>query len=164
MDHEFNWKKDTLDSKYQIFSKGLLKYALNFESWHNSAIATTQNGIFLFKTQTFGNTETLLVDNKNVVLAAIKFNITSFNAVVKFTDGGEFKFVYQRNRITEWSLNNGLDKQVFYRANTGSGLVKSNIDNELIILTGLYIREYYSRLLFFFLGLVLVALLVQNAF
>lgn len=164
MDYDFNWNKDTLDSKYLVLSNGTLKYTLNFESWHNSAIATTQNGIFLFKTQAFGKTETLLVDNKNEVLAAIKFNFSSLNALVKFTDGSEFKFVYRKNRITEWSLNNGIDKQVFYKANTGSGLIKSNVENELVILTGLYIKEYYARLLFLFICLVLVSLLIQNAF
>ena len=164
MNYDFNWNKDTFDSKYQVFSQGLLKYALNFESWHNSAIATTQTGIYLFKTQGFSKPESLLVNNRNEVLAVITFNLLSLNATIKFTEGSKFKFLYRKNWISEWSLNNGADKQVFYKARTGNGLVKSNIDDELIILTGLYIKEYFSRLLLLIIALVLIGLFVRGSF
>ncbi|MET4080341.1 hypothetical protein ABIB40_000281 [Pedobacter sp. UYP30] len=164
MNHDFNWNKDTFDSKYQVLSQGLLKYALNFESWHNSAIATTQTGIYLFKTQGLSKAETLLLNNRNEVLAVITFNWLALNATIKFTNGDSFKFLYQRNWITEWSLNNGTDKQVFYKARTGSGMIKSNVDEELTILTGLYIREYFSRLLFLIIGVILIGLFVRGSF
>lgn len=164
MNYDFNWNKDTFDSKYQVFGQGLLKYALNFDSWHNSAIATTQTGIYLFKTQGFSNAESLLVNNKNEVLAVITFNWLSLSAMIKFSGDDKFRFSYQRNWITEWSLNNGKDKQVFYKARTGSGQIKANIDDELIVLTGLYVREYFSRLLFFFIGLVVIGLFVRGSF
>ncbi|MGY3054074.1 hypothetical protein ACVWYG_002277 [Pedobacter sp. UYEF25] len=164
MNYDFNWNKDAFDSKYQVVSQGMLKYALNFESWHNSAIATTQTGIYLFKTQGFSKAESLLVDNRNQVLAVISFNLISLNATVKFTNGDEYKFLYRRNWISEWSLNNGTDKQVFYKARTGSGLIKSNSDDELLIMTGLYIREYFSRLLLLFVGLILIGLFIRGSF
>lgn len=164
MNYDLNWGKDTFDSKYQVFSQGLLKYALNFVSWRNSAIATTQTGIYLFQSKAFNKAETLLVNNKNEVLAVISFKWFELKATISFTTGDNFLFVYQKNWITQWSLNNGTDKQVFYKASTGSGLIKSNIDDELIILTGLYVREYFSRLLFLFLGLVLILLFVRGVF
>lgn len=164
MEYNFNWNKSTFDSKYQVFAQGLLKYALNFGTWNNTAIATTQTGIYLFKSNGVFNPESMLLDNKNEVRAAIKFNLLSLNATVKFIGGDEFMFLYQKNWITEWSLNNGKEKQVFYSAKTGAGLVNSNIDDELVILTGLYIREYYSRLLFLFIGLLLIGLFIQGSF
>lgn len=44
MEQVLNWRKGLFDSNYQVYNNAQLKFALNFSSWKNSAIATTQTG------------------------------------------------------------------------------------------------------------------------
>ena len=165
MQYDFSWNKDTFDSKYQVFGDGLLKYSLNFLSFKNSAIAITQSGIFIFKTIGFSlKQETLLVNNKNEVLATILFNPLEQKAIVKFANGEDYLFTNRSILNKEWSLTNGKDKQVFYKSNSGGGLIKSNLNDELLILSGLYVREFFSRTLILAFAILLFALIIASKF
>ena len=164
MNKNLNWLKDTFDSKYQVFDKGILTFALNFSSFKNSAIATTQDGIFLFKSLGVSKPESHILNNKNEVLAVITFQWLELKANIEFRGGEKYLFRFQKTWLTEWTINNGTDKQIFYKSKSGSGLVNSNVDDEILILIGLYVKEYFSRLIILFFVFVVVSLLVQGAF
>lgn len=148
MEKVLGWRKGLFDSNYQVFYNGLLKLSLNFISWKNSAIATTQTGIYMFKSEGFSKPETKLLNNQNEVLAIISYDWIRFHAKIVFASGDTFDWSFQNSWLRRWSLNNHQDKQILFNASTGSGLLHTNVDDDLLILCGLFIREYYSRLIF----------------
>lgn len=157
MEQTLNWRKGLFDSNYQVFCNALLKFSINFSSLKNSAIATTQQGIYLLKSKGYSNLETKVLNNKNEVLAVIRYDLLGFKAKIFFSTGEEFDWSFQNSWLSRWSINNHKDKQIIYNSSTGNGLIHSNIDDDLLILIGLFIREYYVRILFI-LGILLFIL------
>lgn len=156
MEQTLSWRKGLFDSNYQVFGNALLKFSINFSSFKNSAIATTQKEIYLLKSEGYSNPETKILNNKNEVLAVIHYDWLSFKAKIVFTSGETFDWSFQNSWASRWILNNQKEKQVIYNSSTSNGLIHSNTDDDLLILSGLFIREYYTRILFIFLILVLV--------
>ncbi|WP_133248485.1 hypothetical protein [Pedobacter yonginense] len=164
MEQTLNWRKGTFDSNYHVFKDGLLRFSLNFSSWKNSAIATTQNGIYLLKSTGFSNPETTLFNNKNEVLAKISYDLLSFKAKIIFPSGEQFDWSFQNSWLSRWSLNNKNDKQILFNASSGSGIVHSNVDDDLLVFCGLFIREYYARILFLFILMVFFLSFFRSVF
>jgi len=164
MEQTLNWRKGLFDSNYQVINNGYLKFSLNFSSWKNSAIATTQSGIYLLKSEGLSKPETRIIDNKHTVLAVITYDWLKFKAKIVFASGETFDWSFQNSWLSRWSLNNHKDKQILFNASTGNGLIHTNIDDDMLILSGLFIREYYSRLLIGFIILVCLMLSFKNMF
>jgi hypothetical protein len=164
MEQVLNWRKGLFDSNYQVFNNGLLKFSMNFSSWKNSAIATTQAGIYLLKSEGLSKPETKILDNQNQVLAVITYDWLGFKAKIVFASGETFDWSFQNSWLSRWSLNNHKDKQILFNASTGNGLIHSNVEDDMLILCGLFIREYYSRLLFGFIIAVFFLFSFKNIF
>jgi len=164
MEQTLSWRKGLFDSNYQVFGNALLKFSINFSSLKNSAIATTQQGIYLLKSEGYSNPETKILNNKNEVLAIIHYDWMGFKAKIVFTSGETFDWSFQNSWLSRWTLNNHKEKQVIYNSSTGNGLIHSNTDDDLLILAGLFIREYYTRILFVFVILVFVLFSSRSIF
>ncbi|GGI25161.1 hypothetical protein [Pedobacter mendelii] len=164
MEQILNWRKGLFDSNYQVIGNGLLKFSINFSSLKNTAIATTQKGIYLLKSEGYSNPETKILNNRNEVLAVIRYDWLGFKAKIIFTSGEEFDWSFQNSWLSRWSVNNHKDKQIIYNSSTGNGIIHSNTDDDLLILTGLFIREYYTRLLFAFVVLVFILFTSRSIF
>lgn len=164
MEQILNWRKGLFDSNYQVFNNGLLKFSLNFSSWKNSAIATTQAGIYLLKSEGFSKPETKLLNNQNEVLAIITYDWLRFKAKIVFASGDTFDWSFQNSWLSRWSLNDHQDKQILFNASSGNGMLHTNVDDDMLILCGLFIREYYSRLLVGFIIVVFFLFSFKNIF
>ncbi|MFC3559333.1 hypothetical protein [Pedobacter jamesrossensis] len=164
MEQTLNWRKGLFDSNYQVFSNALLKFSINFSSFKNSAIATTQQGIYLLKSEGYSNPETKIINNKNEVLAIIRYDWLGFKAKIFFTSGEEFDWSFQNSWLSRWSINNHKDKQIIYNSSRGSGLIHSNVDDDVLILAGLFIHEYYVRILFAFVVVVFILFTSRGIF
>ncbi|GGG92745.1 MULTISPECIES: hypothetical protein [Pedobacter] len=164
MEQVLFWRKGLFDSNYQVISNGYLKFSLNFGTWKNTAIATTQSGIYLLKSEGFSKPETRILNNQNETLATITYDWLGFKARVVFASGETFDWRYQNSWLSRWSLNNLKDKQILFSASAGNGNIHSNIDDDMLIFTGLFIREYYSRLLFGLIIFVIILFSCKNIF
>ncbi len=164
MEQVLFWRKGLFDSSYQVFDQQQLKFSMNFSSWQNSAIATTQTGIYLLKSEGFARPETRILNNQNETLATITYDWLGFKARIVFASGETFDWRYQNSWLSRWSLNNLKDKQILFSASAGNGNIHSNIDDDMLVLTGLFIREYYSRILFGLILLVIFLIGFRNIF
>ena len=136
------------DSNYQVFNQSFLKLALNFNSFSNTATASTSSSMYFFRSVGFSHPQTLIHNNKNEVIGTIHYNLLSFNAQLVMQSGEKFNWSFQNNWMSAWSLNNQKDKQVLYHAKSGKGRIDASVDDELIVGCGIFIREYYVRILF----------------
>jgi len=158
------WNKSIFDSNYQVFGNALLKFSINFSSLRNSAIATTLNEIYLFKSEGYSNPETKILNNKNETLAIIKYDWLSFKAKIFYPSGEVADWSYQNSWLSRWSVNDHQNKQIIYNSSTGNGLIHSNTDDELLLVSGLFIREYYNRILYAFILLMLILSIGRSIF
>lgn len=151
-----NWRKSLFDSNYQVFDGLQLKFSINFNSLKNSAIVTAQQGIYYFRSEGYSNPETKILDHKNEVIAVIRYDWITFKAKIIYSTGEQFDWSYQNSWLSRWSVNNHHNKQIIYNSSSGSGIIHTNNDDELLLFAGLFIREYYSRILYAFLIFVLI--------
>ncbi|MCX2430834.1 MULTISPECIES: hypothetical protein [unclassified Pedobacter] len=164
MEKILNWRKGLLDSNYQVFEDMLLKFSLNFFSLKNSAIATTQSGIYLLKSEGYSTPESKILNNKNEVLAVIRYDWLGFKARIFCTSGDEFDWSFQNSWFSRWSVNDHKNKQIIYNSASGSGLIHSNTEDDLVMVAGLFIREYYIRILYAFILLMVFLSFARNIF
>lgn len=164
MEQVLFWRKGLFDSNYQVFDQQQLKFSMNFSSWQNSAIATMQTGIYLFKSEGFSKPETRILDNQNQVLATITYHWLGFKAKIVFASGETFDWSYQNSWLSRWSLNNLKDKQILFNASAGNGNIHTNIEDDMLIVTGLFIREYYSRILIGFILILFISGCLKGSF
>lgn len=164
MEQLLNWRKGVFDSNYQVFNKGLLRFSLNFSTWKNAAIATTQSGIYLLRSEGFSHPETRLINNKNETLAVIRYDWLAFKAKINLNTGEELEWTFQNTWLSRWSINNHTDKQLLFNASTGNGLVHTNVDDDLLIILGLFIREYYARIIVLLVLIVFLPLFFRGIF
>ncbi len=154
MEKVLNWRKGLFDSNYQVWENTFLKFSINFSSFKNSAMATTQEGIYWLRSDGYSNPETRIFSQKNELLAVIHYDWINFKAKIVCTSGDEFDWSYQNSWLSRWSINNHKDKQAIYNSSSGGGLIHSNVEDDLVIVAGLFIREYYSRILYLFLIII----------
>ena len=154
MEKVLNWRKGLFDSNYQVWENTFLKFSINFSSFKNSAMATTQEGIYWLRSDGYSNPETRIFSQKNELLAVIRYDWINFKAKIVCTSGDEFDWSYQNSWLSRWSINNHKDKQAIYNSSSGGGLIHSNVEDDLVIVAGLFIREYYSRILYLFLIII----------
>ena len=154
MEKVLNWRKGLFDSNYQVWENTFLKFSINFSSFKNSAMATTQEGIYWLRSDGYSNPETRIFSQKNELLAVIRYDWINFKAKIVCTSGDEFDWSYQNSWLSRWSINNHKDKQAIYNSSSGGGLIHSNVEGDLVIVAGLFIREYYSRILYLFLIII----------
>ncbi|WP_029289073.1 hypothetical protein [Pedobacter sp. R20-19] len=159
MEKILNWRKGLFDSNYQVFEDALIKFSLNFFSLKNSAIATTQSGIYLLKSEGYSKPESKILNNKNEVLAIIRYDWLGFKAKIYCTTGEEFDWSFQNSWFSRWSVNNHKNKQIIYNSSSSSGLIHTNTEDDLLMVAGLFIREYYTRLLY---ALIIVMIILST--
>ncbi|WP_316807293.1 hypothetical protein [Pedobacter agri] len=162
MEKTLNWRKGLFDSNYQVFENAYLKFSLNFSSLKNTAIATTQNGIYLLRSDGYSNPETKVFNSNHEVLATIRYDWLAFKAKIILASGENLDWSFQNSWLSRWTLNNHINKQVIYNSSSGSGLIHSNVDDELLIFTGLFIREYYTRIIYGMVLFVVFLSFVRN--
>ncbi|MCZ4244241.1 hypothetical protein [Pedobacter punctiformis] len=164
MEQTLIWRKGLFDSNYQVYAGGLLKFSLSFSSWKNSAIATTKEGIFLLKSNSLSNSETIILNNKSEILGRVVYDLLSFKATIILSTGEQFDWSYQNSWLSRWTLNNRSDKQIIFSSSSGSGIINSNINEDLLLIIGLYVREYYSRLISLFIIAICMLCIFRGVF
>ena len=164
MERILNWRKGLFDSNYQVFEGTYLKFSINFSSLKNSAIATTQKGIYLLRSDGYSNPETKILNSNHELLATIRYDWLAFKARVTFANGENFDWSYQNSWLSRWSLNNHTDRQIIYNSSTSNGLIHGNTDDDMLFFIGLFIREYYSRILYAMVLIVLFMSFIRNVF
>ncbi len=146
MEHNLTWTKGMLDSNYQLFNNGQFNSSLLFNSWKNEAQAFGTEQSYHFKTEGFSNPSTKIYDKENELIGVISFQSWKTKASISLKSGEQFAFSFSGSWYNSWTITDFKDKQVVYDGSSTSGFVRSNTDDELMILTGLFIKEYYARI------------------
>ncbi|MCX2575271.1 hypothetical protein [Pedobacter sandarakinus] len=164
MEQVLSWRKGLFDSNYQVFEHSLLKFSINFNTFTNTAFATTKGAIFSLKSEGYTKPETKILDETNEIIGTIQYEWLNFKARIFLKNGETFEWSFQNSWLSRWSINNHTDQQIIYNSSTSNGLIHSNVENELLIIVGLFIKEYYSRLLVAFMLLVTVLFTSRSIF
>ncbi len=163
MDKGITWTKGVFDSSYQIFSDGQICGNLIFETWNNHALGIMSQKNYHFRTKGFSDITTTIYGDNNEELGTITFHLWQFRAVIALKNQTPFTWNYSNSWLSSWNLSNHHDTHMHFRASSGSGTVTgANLDNELALIAGLYIKEFFSRILVAFISFVAIMVAVRG--
>lgn len=137
-----NWEKGLFKSTYQIFSGDILVGSLNEKYWTQSAEGELNGRKYLFKSIGFFKPETQIIDvANNIVIGKITYNSWMIKAKIEYAESF-FNWKYENCWGTKWSLFDANETLLNYSSSTCKGKMEFNVQNDLFVLTGLFISSY----------------------
>jgi len=137
------WKKGIFKSIYEIYSDNVLVGYLNERSWAQSSHGELYGEKFYFKTRGLFNQETqIFYNDNNTPIGKIIYNSWMTKARIEYSDKVYF-WKFDNSWSTKWSLYNTEGSLINYSCHSSKGSIEYDLQNNLSILTGLFIRNYY---------------------
>lgn len=145
MMNTFSWKKKLFSNTYGIYSEGKLIGKLTKKSFSQSADGVINEEKFSFRTKGFFKKTTTIISKKDKeVIGRITYNNWMTKASIQIDDERS-RWKYDNFWNTKWSISDSDGMQLKYTGSTSSGSISSNTDNALLLLSGLYVTNYYSQ-------------------
>ena len=143
MSTEFKWKKKVFSNCYRIFKNTEQIGEIREKVFSRKVTATIHNKSYYFQTNGFFKQQTEIIDEtENRVIGEIEYGTWNNKATINL-DGEVFYWKYNNSWITKWSLCNEKGAQLNFKGSYSDGEIQTNSENELLLLTGLYITNYF---------------------
>ncbi|WP_199118996.1 hypothetical protein [Pedobacter sp. ASV28] len=163
MEKIVTWTKGVFDSSYQIFCDGQICGNLIFETWNNHALGIMSKKNYHFRSNGFSNVTTTIYGDHNEQLGVITYHPWQLKATVVLKDQTPFSWGYTNGWLSQWDISNYQDTQLHYKASTGAGTVHGqNLDHELALLAGIYIKEFFSRILVSLIFFIVITVTIRQ--
>lgn len=148
MEQFLTWTKGTFESNYQIFQEGQIKTSLVFDNWKNEARTLFSSTNLLFRANGIFDTTVQVLGDDGNFLGNINFEMWQTRATITLKDGEQAAFAFAGSWYTQWSITDAKGTQISYQSNSNSGRIHANTDDQMLLIIGLFIREYYTRRFF----------------
>ena len=161
MQTNLTWKKGVFSNVYKIYLNGKQIGNLKDKSFSQSGIGVLNNKEFLFQTKGFLKQKSKIFDTaENKMVGEINYNNWMTKATITINDK-TFNWKYDNIWNTKWSIFNSEGINIKYAGSTTNGLIDSNIDDSLLLLTGLFVTNYYWQLTIALIVAVIVPILAS---
>lgn len=156
MQANLRWKKNLFSNSYIIYSNDEQIGKLKDKTFSQTANGELENKEFIFKTKGFLKQQTEIIDSiENRVIGEITYNNWMTKATITI-DNKTINWKYDNLWNTKWSLFNSEGISIKYSGSSSSGQIDSNIDDPLLLLSGLFVTNYYWQMTIAFLVIVFV--------
>jgi hypothetical protein len=99
-----------------------------------------------FETKGFFNQETRIINpDSNIQIGKITYNSWKTKAIIEIGNK-TFTWKYDNAWNTKWSLSYNEDILLHYYGSYTKGVIGINVQDELLILSGLYISNYFWQI------------------
>ena len=139
----YYWKKPFLSSTYTIYSGDKLVGKLRENSWTNSAEGELYGEKFSFKTNgIFNQITSILSQANNEVIGSITYNTFRTSAQIL----NQHQVLNWKNLNwghSKWQLTENSASMINYSGSSFKGEIDSDTEDPLLILSGLFIANYF---------------------
>lgn len=164
MEQYLTWTKGLFESSYQLFQNGETKGNLLFDTWKNQAKTMFTDHQLTFQTPGFFDSTTQIYNEKAELIGTINFETWQTKAIVHLQNGERFFFHFTTGWYTKWEITDMKRKQISYDSDTSSGRIHTNTDDLAMLISGLYIREYFTRKLLMLILFVIFIPMICRSF
>lgn len=141
-----NWKRNWLNSKFELFVDGIQRGAIVFNAWKSDAESTFEDKNYFFTSVGFWQPKTNVFDKKtNDLVAIITYDSWKSKAVISMNSGERYEWKSTNFWKSQFVVSNYKDANIVYSSSSNSGLISSNTDNSLLIIAGLFIKQIYNK-------------------
>ncbi len=140
------WKNRILTGTYTIYSNGRIIGRIKNNYISQSADGELNGVKYTFKTRGLFKQHTQILDNQtNTMIGEILYNNWMTKATLSIQNKKAF-WKYENMLNTKWSIFNSEEMRINYSGSPTSGRIESNAEDDLLLLSGLYITSYYRQL------------------
>lgn len=145
METKLNWKSGLFKNACKIYSGDAQVGELKEHTWSGSAAGELNGKKYVFKTQGFFRQKTLIINPlNNDIMGEINFHTWMTKATIRIMDK-IFNWKYDNWLNTKWSIYNPEEILIHYSGSFLKGKISASINEELLILTGLFVINYYLQ-------------------
>lgn len=146
METKLKWKKNFFSNLYGIYSNGQQIGQLKDKPFSQTANGEFNGKEYIFKTRGFLKQHTEIIDSsENKVIGQITYNNWMTKAIISI-DNKTINWKYDNLWNSKWSIFNSEGINIKYSGSSSSGQIDSNIDDALLLLTGLFVTNYYWQI------------------
>jgi hypothetical protein len=146
MQTKLRWKKNLFSSSTIIYSNGQRIGELKDKTFSQTANGELNGKKYSFKTKGFFKQQTEIIDGfENKVVGEITYNNWKTNAIISI-DNKTINWKYDNLWNTKWSIFDSEGINIKYSGSSTSGQIDSNIDDSMILLSGLFVTNYYRQM------------------
>jgi len=145
MNTNLKWEKSFLSSVYRIFSNGRLIGNLDLRAFSNTDIGILNGEKYFFRARGFLSRYTEIVDAKdyNVIGKIIYSSWRSKATLTTLNNTANWK--YDNMWHSRWSISSSSGNEIKYAGSSSRGKIDSNTDDALLLLSGLFVTNYYRQ-------------------
>ncbi len=138
-----HWNKGFLNQDYKIYSNDTLVGTLKGQTWSRNAEAKINSRKLWFKVNGVFNQDIQIIDAENdLVIGTIKYNTWMTKATIDYP-GGVANWKYNNFWCTKFCITDNEGKEINYHGSSSGGRIEFDNHNDLMILSGLYLLNYY---------------------
>lgn len=154
------WGKRPFFNTYQICSAYYPIGKLFNKTFSQSAVGELNGKSYSFKTGGFLKTRTEITDNlTNELIGDITYSSGMTKATLSI-HGKKLSWKNNNFRSTKWQISDNEGVLVKYNGTSTGGQIDSNTDDDLYVLTGLYITSHYWQMVILVMFLALISIWV----
>lgn len=156
----FTWTKGILSSLYQIYLNGEQVGTLKDKSFSQSAKGILSGKEYIFKTNGFFKQSTDIIDcSDNKVIGKIEYSNWMTKASISINNN-TFYWKYDNIWNTRWTIFNSNGIMISFKGSSTSGQIDTNLEDAALILSGLFVTNYYWQISATIMIIVLIPIMV----
>jgi hypothetical protein len=146
MKPSLTWTKGVFSSMFQIYSNGELIGNLKDKTFSQSAKGIFNDKVYIFKTNGFFKQSTDIIDcSDNKVIGRIEYSNWMTKAVISINNKTVY-WKYDNIWNTKWTIFDSTGILMSFKGSTTKGQIDSNLDDASLILSGLFVTNYYWQI------------------
>ncbi len=143
MNTKLNWRRRLFSNTCEIYSHGTPVGRLNENTWKHLAYGELNRKKYIFKTTGFFKQETMIINtDTQKSVGKITYNFWKTKAEINYFDR-VMNWRYDNSWNTRWSIVDSSGVKFKYQGTHTKGTIDLEELDELLILTGLHIKNYY---------------------
>lgn len=141
------WKNSFFSNTWNLTSDETPVGSLRANAWKKTALGELNGKKFNFATKGFFGQETQIFDADSAAhLATISYNSWHTKASIITPGGKIFTWRYDNTWHTKWSISDASEVKINYAGSITKGTIESAEQDELLLLSGLFITNYYWQI------------------
>jgi hypothetical protein len=146
MKTNLRWEQEIFSSTYSIYSNNQLIGKLKDRTFSQSADGELNGKAYIFRTKGLFKQHTEILDkSEDKVIGEITFNTWMTKASLSFNEK-RANWKYDNPWSTKWRIFDSEGIEIKYSGRSGKGQIESNSDDPLLLLSGLFVTNYYWQL------------------
>ncbi|MCF8307705.1 MAG: hypothetical protein K9I68_01715 [Bacteroidales bacterium] len=162
MQNNIYWKKGILSDTYRVYSEGKQIGELRNKAFSQSSVGEMNGKSYTFKIKGIFKPHTEIIDNvTNTVIGEIAYSNWKTKASLSI-HGRKYNWNNDNVWNTKWSINDADKIVMKYKGYSGGGEVETDIHDDLLLLTGVYVINYYRQMTIIIAAAVMVAIIASS--